>query len=318
MPSDRSFNHTYFGNEDIEFQTLKYICEKCGKQLNFGCEYGPSLCKTCNLNTATACECHPPKRPKRESEDSAKNTDPENRIDRRKTVDGKPLDLTVYDLPDTCDMVAVKDIAGPCQIFGNYCQYSNSKLLARYGFIDRHCQSDTVSLAAQLFDDADPARQAFWETKGFMFLEQLKTYNSHYDEELKGILKREPCPPTGPDFIQWSLAIGLHGWVRFPLKVFTCLLLLTTEEWDHFIMQKTSKEKAQSFFHHMFFFEMRGDLMPPDSRAYSKWLELMNGALLKRQATYGEFPYFDDFQQEIRQLIADADSTVDPPPSELH
>jgi hypothetical protein len=110
------------------------------------------------------------------------------------------------------------------------------------------------------------------------------------------------------------LAIGLHGWVRFPLKVWTTLVLLTTEEWNQFIALKKIKDKADFFIQFMFFFEVRGDLLGPDITAYSNWLEIMDNALLRRQATYGEFADFDAFQTEILETRTEVDTTVHPPP----
>lgn len=225
-------------------------------------------------------------------------------------VDGKSLDLTIYDVPDTCDMVAVKDIIGPRQICSNYTQLSNSRLLSRYGFIDSGCQSDSVSLSAQLFDNIDPDRQEFWENKGFQLIEKLKTFNERNFQEMEGILQREACPPKGAPFAQWSTAVGLCGWVRFPLKVFTTILLLTAEEWEKFIGYKKLTEKAVFMMPFMFFFEVRGDLVDSDMKSYSNWLDLMDNALLAKQATYGQFEDFSAFQEEITRMRTESEAAV--------
>jgi hypothetical protein len=285
----------------VDLHFLSFICKKCGRQQNNGCGCSPSLCEVCGLDAWTQCECNPPKRAKPDSEDSGKVTDPEERIDQRTNEDGKPLDLNCYDVPDTCDMIAQRDITGPGQIFSTYSESGNSFLLTRYGFIDPESQSDTVNLVAELFDDADDARKTYWKEHGFALIEKLSLFNERHFYELDLIKQRDPCPPQGDPFVRWTVALGLHGWVRFPLKVWIVLRLLSSADWDKFISYEKLNDKVSFLLSFFFFLDIFGDLTDSDTSDYSDWLELLNQALQRRQELYGDFPIFGAFRSQINR-----------------
>jgi hypothetical protein len=163
-----------------------------------------------------------------------------------------------------------------------------------------------VSLAAELFDDADDVRKTYWQDHGFVLMEKLTLFNERHFLELDLIKQRDLCPPQGSQFVQWTVTLGLHGWVRFPLKVWTVLRGLSPTDWDKFIGFETLNEKASFLFPFLWFLEVSGELTDADLSAYSAWLELMDQALQKRQSTYGNYPTYDSFWSEIIRTRAES------------
>lgn len=210
-------------------------------------------------------------------------------------------------------MIAKRDIIGPCQIFSTYNESGNPFLLTQYGFVDIRSQSDTVNLIAELFDDADVDRKEYWRYHGFALMEKLTLFNERHFYELDLIKQRDPCPPQGSEFVRWTVALGLHGWVRFPLKVWTVLRLLSPEDWEKFKGCEKLNDKVTFLFPFFFFFDVSGELTDADISIYSAWLELMDQALRRRQAAYGNYPTFGAFRAEILRTRTESIMAVPSP-----
>jgi hypothetical protein len=194
-------------------------------------------------------------------------------------------ELTPYEFYDMCDMVLARDIDGKQQLYNNYGAFNNRELLSRYGFIDQECQTDTVCLRQQIFDfnttylQISPERRDFWKQKGFEECIALAKFSPDHEHELQVIIEGYECPPTGDDFVTWSLSIGKSGWIPFPLKIWGILVLLPDDEWEIF---KGCREFILPYIN---MFESP-TVRDSELDFYDKWLTLFRNAVTLRYLRY--------------------------------
>jgi hypothetical protein len=196
---------------------------------------------------------------------------------------------------DTCDMVLTKDVTQIKQLFNNYGPLSNLELLSEYGFIDENSQNDYVSLRRELFDlpNFHQGKREYWKRSGFKLVMGIAraSHSSHLDE-MEILLHGGKCPMTGGSFVRWSLAIGKHGWVRFPLKIWIMIRLLSPTQWRDF--DNASEQMQVGYFVSRFVAGVtRLDIleMPPASVTYlevERWNDLLADALDKRLTRYND------------------------------
>jgi len=189
-------------------------------------------------------------------------------------------------IPDTCDLVLIRDVTEVRQVFNCYGSFNNARLLCTYGFIDMKCQTDAVSLRYELFDRKAPdfqicsERCEFWKSEGYAIMVKLAKYSPDHERELEIILERNECPTTDNDFINWSLSVGKHGWVRFPLKLWIILCCLSNDEWKAF------RDNPETVLPMIAMFETR-DIDPTEFDFFEKWLNMLKYAVNSRYERYG-------------------------------
>ena len=187
--------------------------------------------------------------------------------------------------PDTCDLILIQDIKEVRQVFNCYGSFNNARLLCTYGFIDTECQTDTVGLRYELFDLKGPdsqvcsERREFWKSEGYKIMAKLAKYSPDHERELEIILDLNECPTTGNEFISWSLSVGKHGWVRFPLKLWVILCCLSDDEWKAF------RDNPETVLPMIAMFETR-DIYPTEFDFFEKWLNLLKYAVNLRYERY--------------------------------
>lgn len=189
-------------------------------------------------------------------------------------------------------MILIRDVTEVKQLFNNYGAYNNRELLSTYGFIDTSCPTDSICFRLDLFDHdtsyfrVSPERCEFWRQEGFPFCVKLSDRSRDHKRELEIILDRNECPPSGDGFVNWSLTVGLHGWIRFPLKIWVILCLLSREEWAAF--KALPMDGKVNFIHPMLgMFESR-DLGPSEIELFDKWVRLIENVLGVRDSRYRE------------------------------
>jgi hypothetical protein len=201
---------------------------------------------------------------------------------------------------DTCEMVLTRDINEVKQLYNCYGKFNNTDLLGVYGFIDTKCQIDTISFRYQLFDLCISAvnpydRCEYWSYTGYKLLEEIAQHSSQNQRELEIIHDRHECPEKGDDFVKWSLAIGQHGWITFPLKVWSLILLCSAEDWFKF--KAMSLEEQCKFILPMIeMFEGTDEIKPEQLNLYHSWLKLMACVLEHRHASYQDAAQWQQFK----------------------
>ena len=109
---------------------------------------------------------------------------------------------------------------------------------------------------------------------------KLAKYSPDHEREFEIILERNECPTTGNEFITWSLSVGKHGWVRFPLKLWIILCCLSNDEWKAF------RDNPETVLPMIAMFETR-DIDSTEFDFFEKWLNMLKYALNLRYERYG-------------------------------
>jgi hypothetical protein len=292
--SNFRFNHAQSGNEDVSFECNREVCNNCGKPLDSPCSCHRKECDYCTGNDLEAqCICRPPKRQKTDPEMSGQTLSDDAEMQDIMAIDpagsgwiSKAVRKRDPSAPDTCDLILIRDITEVRQVFNCYGSFNNTRLLCTYGFIDTKCQTDAVSLRYELFDHKAPdyqvcsERREFWKSKGYTIMTKLAKYSPDHERELEIILDRNECPTTGNEFITWSLSVGKHGWVRFPLKLWVILCCLSNDEWKAFI------DNPETVLPMIALFETR-DINSAEVDFFEKWLNILKCAVNLRYERYG-------------------------------
>lgn len=294
------------------------VCKTCGETLEDDQECPcQQKCDHCDAQPGTRCQCRPSKRPRLASEMSGDTlqypTRPVLAVDPtgRGWID-KVVDRDAPLPPDTCDMYLTKNISSVRQLFNNYGKFNNRQLLSVYGFIDPNCQTDTVCLRHELFDydksyiQIDPERREYWKTEGYDKVIELSKYWPDQEWEMEILLERNDCPTTGDEFVNWSLTLGQHGWVRFPLKIWGILVLFSKDEWETF------KVNTVSILPKIKMFEV--PRIPDDELIFfEKWLTLLYHAVETRYAKYQDAADHQQWMLAHRKYNSyDPDEVINP------
>lgn len=198
--------------------------------------------------------------------------------------------------PDIIEMTLTRTITSVGQLFNNYGSFTNPILLLKYGFIDERCQTDCVCLRRELFDRATavinvcPERCEWWKTKGFDFLDQLAEHSPLHLREFEVLMDRNEISGQGEGFVDWTLTIGKHGWVRYPLKIWMLVCLLKPEDWRAF-KESDMETQAKLFYPWLTMFEAPV-IAHENLEMCTKWYKVLEKALERRYARYDvEFEY---------------------------
>jgi hypothetical protein len=121
-------------------------------------------------------------------------------------------------------MVLTRDIAECRQIYNNYGNLNNLKLVSTYGFFDLDCQTDFVSLHRELFYETSinvPKQAAqFWKDHGYETVKRLVAENEWAQAKWTEMetLRDPHSSTTGEEFVHWSLGLNNKG------PTITCLV----------------------------------------------------------------------------------------------
>jgi len=121
-------------------------------------------------------------------------------------------------LYDTCDLVLTHDITECRQLFNNYGNLNNQKLISTYGFFDPDCRTDFVSLHRELFHETSivkvPALVAkFWMDHGFETVQRLAVEHDSTLAMWNELMSYRDLDirTTGEEFVYWSLSFTDKG-----------------------------------------------------------------------------------------------------------
>jgi len=196
------------------------------------------------------------------------------------------------------------------EIFNCYGNFSNATLLRQYGFIDKHSQLDTVSLADQLYGrmgkpgDGKPEfksweeqKRKYWADYGNDLIEEIARTLSQsdiavdpqtkkiYNEWRKMMADHDGSVGLQP-FLDWGLSLGKHGWLRFPCKVWLLILVMSEMEWKEFFpMSMTGKVMRMSDLLSEVFEKFEGDRRDPGM--VEKVISLLETAIEQRLLMHG-------------------------------
>jgi len=222
------FNHRGPGREDVGFESRFEVCERCGRPK---CSCFPSQsvpdCRQCAESHQAECIYPPRKRVKLgRSPVEAEEDEPD-----LKTVDVAVLDPNtrlwttenrqIEDrsaLYDTCDLVLTRDITECRQLYNNYGNLNNQKLISTYGFFDPDCRTDFVSFHRELFHETSIVRvpapiAKFWMDHGFETLQRLAAEHDSTLAMWNELMSYRDLDirTTGEEFVYWSLSFTDKG-----------------------------------------------------------------------------------------------------------
>jgi hypothetical protein len=253
-----SFNHAASGKEDMEFL----------------CSYEP--CATCESTKPCSCLAL---------------QDPSDMAEIE-TIDPKGSGWIAIHAPqrrqpelDCCTMALVKDITTIKQLFSNYGRLDNPQLLMTYGFLDYACPYDKVSLHKEVFLDLAVGKThtelcLFWSENGPRFIKEVaKKCTVREREEMESLFSKEHYPYDN-DFWSSSLAIGVAGCARFPLKVWGILCIMSPFRRYNFL--KSTFEEQVEFMR----YELMSMFDPTDNDVdllVVEWIKWLLAAVEKRQ-----------------------------------
>jgi hypothetical protein len=122
-------------------------------------------------------------------------------------------------------MVLTRDIAECRQIYNNYGNLNNQKLVSTYGFFDPDCQTDFVSVHKELFYNTTSVNvpkgaAQFWKDHGYETVKRLVAENEWAQAKWNEMetVRDAHSATTGEEFIHWSLSLTNKG------PTITCLV----------------------------------------------------------------------------------------------